>query len=207
MVLMQSSPAIIFSIKCMKMKTRIYLFTAMAIAGAVACNDSTDTTTTTDSTSSSMNATTTGGETGTSMQGSTTINIRPDANYVDLKTGKQVRLRIDSINNYIVNADNSEPIYYYIDPSTNDTFDRIGQNVSGALIRGTDGSYTVDESRLKVKVQDDGDMKVKDGEGNKVKVDPNDDKVKMKSADGSKESLDGNKYKSKTDSGKTKNKQ
>jgi hypothetical protein len=182
------------------MKKRNVLFTAIAISSIVACNDGTDSTTTTDSTSTtSTTSETSAGATGT-------INIRPDVSYVDLTSGKQVRLRVDTVTRYVVNAETSQPIYFYIDPSTSDTFDRSGQVVNNALIRGNDGSYTVDESRLKIKTQDDGDMKIKDGEGNKLKIDPNDEKIKMKSADGSKEMIDGDKYKSKSDTGKTKTK-
>jgi len=183
------------------------LFTSIAIAAAVACNDGSETTTTTDSTTTSTGSNTTSEGADMTTSASGTININPDANYVDLKTGKSVKLRVDTVNHYVVEASSSQPIYFYIDPSTNDTFDRSGTLVNNALVRGADGEYTVDQSRLKVKIQDDGDMKMKDGEGNKLKVDPNDDKLKMKSADGSKEVMEGDKYKSKSDTGMTKRKQ
>jgi hypothetical protein len=187
------------------MKRSAFVITAIAVACLSACKDGTESTTTTDSTLNSSSTSATGSEM-SSATSTSTINIRPDASYVDLKSGKQVKLRVDTTTNYVVNVETNEPIYYYIDPSTSDTFDRGGQNVSNALIRGSDGNYTVDESRLKMKMQSDGDIKTKDEAGNKTKVET-DGKIKNKSADGTKEKLDGDKYKSKSDTGKTKSKQ
>jgi hypothetical protein len=78
------------------------------------------------------------------------VHLDPAASYVDLKTGKSLKLRVDTATKYVVDASSNEPVMYYIDPATNDTFDRRGRLVSRALIRGTNGDYTVVESRITI---------------------------------------------------------
>lgn len=171
--------------------------TAISLAAIVACNNGTETETT-DSTSTSM--VTEGPADNTTDN--PTVNINPDASYKDLKSGKEVKLRYDPAHRYVVYAETNEPVYYYIDMATLDTFDRSGVNVSNALTHGNDGMYSVDESKMKIKVQSDGDIKMKDEAGNKMKIE--DDKIKYKSADGTKEKIDADQYKRKTDSTTTK---
>ncbi len=79
------------------------------------------------------------------------INIRSDNTYVDLTTGIQVKVRVDSISRDIIDETTNQPVMFFIDPSTSDTFDRKGRRVNNALIRGNDNSWTVDESKLKLK--------------------------------------------------------
>jgi hypothetical protein len=185
------------------MKKLLFCFGIASIALLPACKDGTETTTTTDSTAAMNSATS---SEPSSMTTTSTVNINPDVSYVDLKSGKQVKLRVDTVTHYVVNVETSQPVDYYIDPSSSDTFDMSGVNVSNALIRSSGGVYTTDVSRLKIKTQSDGDIKTKDEAGNKMKVEQGSDEIKMKGKDG-KEKIDGDKYKSKTDTGKTKSKQ
>lgn len=179
------------------MKKSLGIITGLAIIGVVACTDNAE-----KSEVDTANTTTTNQP----MESGYEIQVNPEADYIDLNTGQQVKLQVDTVTRYIVFKETYQPVQFFIDPTTQDTFDMKGQNVSDVLIK-TEGKYMVDETKWKIKRQADGDWKMKDGEGNKIKVDPNDDKIKIKSADGSVEKIDGDKYKSKTDSTKIKSKQ
>lgn len=116
--------------------------------------------------------------------------------YMDLKTNSPVYIDRDSLSNNYLNRDTRQPLGYYYDPITRDTFDSRGRIVNGALVL-TNGDYTIEEARItsnddafKLKYDD---MKVKiDDDGTKMK----DDDIKIKIKDG--------KYKEKTDSTKIK---
>jgi len=99
-------------------------------------------------------------------------------------------------------------LLYYVNPTTADTFDVQGRVVNNALIKGPDGSYTVDENKIttddgKMKTQGDGDLKMKEGDV-KAKVETDGD-MKLKAGD-SKEKIKDDTYKSKDDDSKTKSK-
>lgn len=181
------------------MKKGIFGLAALAVFSFTACTDN-------DKDSEELSTTSTTTESHTAMESGYDINVNPETEYIDLNTGKPVKLRVDTVTHYIVFAETNEPVTFFVDPTVQDTFDVKGQNVSDVLVR-TETGYSVDENKWKIKRQSDGDWKMKDGEGNKIKVDPNDEKIKMKSADGSVEKIDGDKYKSKTDSTKVKSKQ
>jgi hypothetical protein len=125
---------------------------------------------------------------------------------MDLSSGKTFQIDRDEATSSYVNRETRQPVLYYVNVATNDTFDRSGRWVNGALSRMDDGTYTIDESRLKTKIDEDGDVKIKDGDDSKTKIDGNEAEAKIKT-DGSKEKLDGNKYKKKTDTSKVKIKQ
>jgi hypothetical protein len=170
------------------MKKNIFLLASgITVFAFMACNSNNDSTTNTDSTSTTETVTT---------------NESANRSYVNLSTGSSVKIRKDSSTGYAVNEETNEPVYYYIDISTHDTFDRSGRIVNNALTKGTDGSYNVDESRIKVKTQDDGDLKMKD-EDSKVKVDADGNNTKVKSDDYKMKS-DEEETKIKTDSSKVK---
>lgn len=160
----------------------------LSVLGFMACNSNNDSTTTTDSASTTTETATTNEASGRS--------------YVNLSTGSSVKIKKDSVSGYAVNEETNEPVSYYIDISTNDTFDRSGRIVNNALIKGADGSYTVDESRVKVKTQGDGDVKMKD-EDSKVKLDADGNNTKVKTNDYKMKS-DEEETKIKSDTGKIK---
>ena len=168
------------------MKKSIYaVVAAMAMVGFIACNDSASDT----STDTTTNSGTTSEVSGTSTNDMESYpDPDPAASYVDLKSGKSVKLRRDTTSRYIVDETSSSPVSFYVNPSTNDTFDRSGRVVNNALVN-SNGDWTVDESRIKVKTQSDGDLKMKDRETDtKVKVETDGDgkiktdssKIKMK---------------------------
>ena len=104
--------------------------------------------------------------------------------YVDLRTNKLVKFKIDSSSQYLMNYETDEPFdYYFYSPASRDTFDRFGNVVNSFLLKDGKGIYTIDEKRWKVKMDSDGDIKMKDEDGNKIKYDASSDKVKMKNED------------------------
>lgn len=104
--------------------------------------------------------------------------------YFDLKTNKPVKFKVDSSSQYLMNYETDEPFdYYFYNPASRDTFDRFGNVVNNFLLKDAKGIYTIDEKRWKVKRDSDGDMKMKDEDGNKIKYDASSDKVKIKTED------------------------
>jgi lipopolysaccharide export LptBFGC system permease protein LptF len=110
--------------------------------------------------------------------------------YIDLTSGKTVRLEEDKQTGYLVNADTKKPVYIYINPSSEDTFyGRTGKKINGNVIKTSNGNYKYDgdneyvykDGDFKLKNDDDGDYKDKDGD-RKVKVDEDGD-LKIKDGD------------------------
>src|SRR4051812_44750070 len=126
-------------------KIMLSFFSCAVLIAASSCNNDQSTTTTTDSSTVSTPAEQVGTETTTqtTTTRTRTIQLNPSSSYVDLTSGKKVRLRVDTVTKYIVNEVTNQPISYYIDPSTNDTFDRQGRIVNMALRRSTSGGYSV----------------------------------------------------------------
>lgn len=79
-----------------------------------------------------------------------TVHFDPEANYVDLKTGKPIKLKVDTSGSSIVEEESNQPVTYYVNPATNDTFDGSGRMVNRALIKGANGEYTIVESKITV---------------------------------------------------------
>ncbi|MCW3109223.1 MAG: hypothetical protein JWQ09_3729 [Segetibacter sp.] len=166
------------------MKTKFFgfggLFVLLIIA---ACNNGTSTTNTDSTTISTDTSQATSSSVSSLNQA--TVHLDPSASYVELKTGKPVKLRVDTVTKYIVNEVTNEPVMYYINPATNDTFDRSGRLVNRALIRNANGDYSVDETRITVSTDDNSNMTSSDtteagaaGGNSKTKI--KDDKFKQK---------------------------
>lgn len=141
-----------------------------------------------------------------------------EASYVNLSTGEPVTIVRDSEKGYYVYSDTKQPIeddIFFVDVNTRDTlYGTKGVVVNTAIIKSPEGSWTLNESMveregddIKIKTADgklkiDGDeMKYKEGEETKVKVDG--DETKTKTAD-SKTKTDGADSKTKTDDTKVK---
>lgn len=153
-----------------------------------ACNSGTSTTSTDSTTVSTDTSQATSSN--VSSLNHATVHLDPSASYVDLTTGKPVKLRVDTVTKYIVNEVTNQPIMYYVNPATNDTFDRSGRLVNRALIRSSNGDYSVDESRITVSPAENSNMSGSDttntmtdqgataGGNSKTKI--KDDKIKQK---------------------------
>lgn len=131
-------------------------------------------------------------ETTTTDNMSTTETIETPATtsaYIDPVTGTEVAY--DAATGYYVDAA-GEPVAFYVNTSSMDTFYGKGVNVNNAIIHnGND--WEVDEAKVKI----DGDeIKIKHADGSKTKIEG--DEIKVKNADGSKTKMDGDETKIKT---------
>jgi hypothetical protein len=171
------------------MKKNLILLAALFFAAA--CNNSGSETTTTDSTATSG---TTAESTETAPASSSSASLESfdeSASYVSLNTKKPVKVKRDMTRGYVVDYETNEPLnYYFYNPATRDTFDWSGNVVNGYLLRGTDGAYTLDESRWRIKVDSDGDIKAKDGDDTKIKIDASSGEAKIKSDTSKRKSKD-----------------
>jgi hypothetical protein len=158
------------------MKCSIFL-TTMALAAMAAtssCKDDDATTTTTADTVSTV----------TTTSGSTRRVVLSESDgYIDLKTGKTIHIRRDTIQNVYTQEDLT-PLDIYVNTVSLDTFwGPEAISVNNALIRDDAGMYSVDEMRVerngdgyKAKTED-GELKVKDNE-NELKMKDGDAKLK-----------------------------
>jgi hypothetical protein len=165
------------------MKKNLILFGALFFA--VACNNSdSETTTTTDSSAAAGTTGTTDESTEASMGSSSSASLEKfdeSASYVSLNTKKPVKIKRDMSRGYVVDYETNEPLnYYFYNPATRDTFDWSGNVVNGYLMKGNDGTYKLDESRWRIKVDEDGDIKAKDGDDSKIKIDASTGEAKIK---------------------------
>lgn len=108
--------------------------------------------------------------------------------YLDLNTGKKVELVKDEKTGLMVNKETNEPVDVYVDTKTNDTiYGRTGKVINGEVDRNGEvyvwrGAYEYKNGDLKVEVEKDGDLKIKDG-NNKIKVDGETGEKKVKQDD------------------------
>ena len=115
---------------------------------------------------------------------------RTDAEYYDLNRGKTVKLVKDENTGIMVDADTRQPVYIYVNTETNDTIYGVtGEVINGQVVKLEDGKYKYGD--LKIKQDEDGDLKLKDGDFKKkidadgdAKTKDGDDKTKADSDDG-----------------------
>jgi hypothetical protein len=172
------------------MKKNLILIAALFFV--TACNNSdSETTTTTDSLATNAEASESA-ETNTTASSSASLeSFDESASYVSLTTKKPVKVKKDVTRGYVVDYETNEPLnYYFYNPATRDTFDWSGNVVNGYLMRGNDGAYKLDESRWRVKVDSDGDIKAKDGDDTKIKIDASTGEAKIKTDSTKKKSKD-----------------
>jgi hypothetical protein len=120
---------------------------------------------------------------GSTTTGTSTVALSETDSYIDLKTGKTIRIRRDPSTNQYTTAEMT-PLDIYVNTTSRDTFwGPSATRVNGALMRGDDGMYTVDELRIerngdgyKAK-SEDGDFKIKENE-NELKIKDGDMKIK-----------------------------
>ena len=112
-----------------------------------------------------------------------------DSRYVDLNTGKAVKLEKDE-SGLFVDAETKHPVGIYVDTKTNDTiYGKTGKIINGHVVRQGDNDYVydadiatpsaADDDDYKIKVEKDGDVKIKDGD-TKMKLDNETGEKKVK---------------------------
>jgi hypothetical protein len=107
--------------------------------------------------------------------------------YIDLNTGKAVTLEKDPQTGLLVNAETKKPVEIYVDTETHDTiYGPSGKIINGYVIRTSNGTYRYDtdvnakvDGDYKKKVEEDGDVKIKDGD-TKTKIDRETGEKKVK---------------------------
>ena len=110
--------------------------------------------------------------------------------YIDLETGNHVNLVKDSTKDIMVNADTREPVRIYVDTQTKDTiYGKTGKVINGHVTKTSDGKYkyAANEDGIdKIKIDDDGAYKIKDGDYKKkvekdgdIKIKDGDTKIKI----------------------------
>lgn len=137
-------------------KTNLYLSTLVIMGLLASCSSNTGTTTTTDSThvvtgmnpgDSAVTTTTTTTTTHHKYSG----NFMPQSNvkYTDIRTHKQVSIRLDTTLGQIVNNETNEPMDLFVAPNSTDTiYGRTGTVVNNYIIKDESGNYNVDDSRV-----------------------------------------------------------
>jgi hypothetical protein len=186
------------------MKVKIFSLVAATVTfGLVACNSNSDSTASTDSTTSTTTEVTTNASTGNYAAQADSFRVNSEAGYyLDARTGKPIRIRVDASTGARINEETSEPIDYYVDKRTwwvygDDSWDTIGTaRMEGNELRYHDNNdkwvtfdqkWKVDEGDgeakmkagdNKTKVEKDGDTKTQTEDGSKIKTDEEGTKVK-----------------------------
>ncbi|RYE23322.1 MAG: hypothetical protein EOP51_10950 [Sphingobacteriales bacterium] len=168
-------------------KLMIPAFTiAVATLGFTACNNAESESTTTDSTAMTT----------------TTMETAPAASqYIDLNTGQPIEMKKNEENGKMVAMATGEPVEFYVDMNTRDTFyGKTGTVVNNVMVKGEDMKYKLDDAKVK---WDGNELKILYADGSKVKADENE--YKYKSGDGkTKVKIDGDEKKIKTEDKKIK---
>lgn len=110
--------------------------------------------------------------------------------YVDLRTGEPIKIEKGAETGIWVNAETKKPVYIYVDTKKNDTiYGKSGLVINGRIVRSDDNVYWYDVDHkeeykaksddYKMKVEKDGDIKIKDGD-KKTKIDGETGEKKVK---------------------------
>lgn len=142
-------------------------------------------------------------ETASTTDTVSTETVVTTTNYVDLSTGSNIDVKKDETSGKMVNVATNEPVEFYVDLNTRDTFfGYTGTVVNNTLARSEDGKWEFDGNKAK---WDGNELKIEYADGSKVKAD--EDEYKYKSADGkTKVKVDGDDKKIKTPDVKIKEK-
>lgn len=108
--------------------------------------------------------------------------------YIDLRSGKKIKLEKDAVTGAWINSDTKEPVYIIVDTRNNDTiYGKTGQVINGHVVfsgneywydSDLENEYKAKNDDYKMKVEDDGDMKIKT-EDKKIKIDDGEKRVKQ----------------------------
>jgi hypothetical protein len=196
-------------------KNFVSLF-AFSVLAFTACNSDGDKSGTNDSTSTTTTTTTTG-ETSTSTGDysamADTFRMNSEAGkYLDVRTGKPIRISVDRTTGRKTNMENNEPVSRYIYKDTDTDWwvydaeqnmrERRARMENNRVLFEDDDQKWVDYDNVKWKVDGgDGEVKLETGDGSKVKVEKDGD-TKIKNADGSKTKIDEDGVKHKDKDGK-----
>ncbi|SKB83978.1 hypothetical protein [Daejeonella lutea] len=105
----------------------------------------------------------------TEMTTTSTAQVVPGS-YTNLSTGKTVYIVADPTTGWAVDSITKVPVEFYIDNS-GDTLFQTGVVVNNAIMK-SDGKWTLDETKIK---RDGDDIKIKNEDGSKVKIEADGD--------------------------------
>lgn len=72
---------------------------------------------------------------------------RENVQYMDLRTKKMVRVRVDTVHHYVVNAETNQPLDFFMEPGGTDTFyGRNMQRANGYIRYNSGNDWSYDES-------------------------------------------------------------
>jgi len=108
--------------------------------------------------------------------------------YLDLRTGEHIEAEKTEYGAW-VNAETKQPVYIIVDTKTNDTlYGKTGEVINGKVVKVNDTEYRYDgdtpqntevTGEYKMKVEEDGDVKIKTDD-KKVKIDGETGEKKVK---------------------------
>ena len=74
---------------------------------------------------------------------------QPDVKYLDLRTKKEIVVKIDTVRGEVVNQETNEPVDLFVDPVKHDTiYGQTGSVVNNYITRDESGDYRVDTVRI-----------------------------------------------------------
>jgi hypothetical protein len=109
---------------------------------------------------------------------------KKEKSYVDLRSGQKITVEKDEATGYMINPETKKNVYLYVDPENRDTFygrtgkivnNKISRSDNGLFIYSGDDEYVYENGDYKLKIGEDGDVKLKDGDS-KLKVEADGDK-------------------------------
>ena len=188
----------------MKKTSIFYALAATVTMGFVACNSDGSSSAASENTTTEESSTaTTNTSTGSYAAQADSYRINSEqGHYLDARTGKAIRIKVDPSTGARVNEETGEPIGYYVDKRTwwvygDDSWDSIGEarmENDELRYRGDgdkwvtfDEKWKIDEGdgemkhktdSTKTKIEKDGDIKMKTEDGTTIKSDEDGVKVK-----------------------------
>jgi predicted regulator of Ras-like GTPase activity (Roadblock/LC7/MglB family) len=124
------------------------------------------------------------------------------SSYVNLNTGESVQIVRDTEKGYYVYSDSRKPVekdMFFVDVTTNDTlYGSKGVVVNSAVVKSEVGSWTLNEQMIE---REGDEVKIKTADG-KLKMEG--DEIKYKEGEETKVKVDGDETKTKTGNTKTK---
>jgi len=163
-----------------------YAAIPLVIIGAASCNNiGTITPGTNDSTTVTTTTTTT-----VHRKYAGSFVPQPSVKYMDLRTNREISIRVDTSLGEIVNDETNDPIELFVEPRTHDTIYAVtGAIVNNFIIHDSTGTLRVDTIRLNsmgtavratIETDDVGKVKYKEKAKGKVKYKDDHQKIKEK---------------------------
>ena len=166
-------------------KTHFYIYGSLLTLSISACNGYSNPPGQTTSTGTNADSTTTATSTTVHRRYSGNFVPQDNTKYIDLKTQREISVRIDTVRGQLINSETNEPEELFVDPVKHDTIYGQTGAVVNNYITHDDGGYRVDTVRVHdtvtttTEVAETGRFKEKNKNG-KEKIKTDDEKFKVK---------------------------